>query len=615
MSKLPPRTPTLNAASVKPTSLPISELLSSRYPIRVPHYQRAYAWDDEQVEDLIHDVEKLLPERSGTRGHFYGAMVAITVPDSAEPGSTTYEIVDGQQRLATFCLLLARIAERAQTLKVEAIAANKSAEAKRLGVLTERIRSSYLEYDRYDVDAGVKSTQPRLCLSRADDAVFQDLIAGKPITTTRDSHRLLEKASSLLAKELVAGQTAHADITKNRKGLQRLMEAVVDDSFVIHIVSDTRPSGYRLFAVLNDRGARLTVGDLLRNHTLELLDGKNSDLERVATLWDDVLTAGADATDRFLITYYTSLTGKRTNRTEMFDDFVNLRFKPGVNPAEIVSEVTKMKTELAMFNAIDKGEWPYDASDQSQKVKDWQRSRLKRLVETLRHELAMPLLLAARARGDEIVFAELTHMLEIFAFRYKNVCGAHATPASTAYYKECSRIRTHGLNSVGDLATLRSELNNLIASRATDAVFTNAIQDRLAYDAGGAARTNIRHLLCTLEEYGEWLRKGASGAPVPSMTSITDITEATIEHIYPQHADTQDPDLQPLINRIGNLSYWGPKENGAAANDLFPAKKSFYKVSCIGLNRDLGQLTKWDLAAFKKREGQLIANACKVFTV
>jgi hypothetical protein len=80
----------------------------------------------------------------------------------------------------------------------------------------------------------------------------------------------------------------------------------------------------------------------------------------------------------------------------------------------------------------------------------------------------MPLLLATRARGNEVVFAYLTHLLEIFAFRYKNVCGAHATPASTAYYAQCLRIRKNGLTRVGDLGDLQTALKGAPAVSVGD---------------------------------------------------------------------------------------------------------------------------------------------------
>lgn len=83
-------TPAMSAASVKPTSLPISELLSSRSPAVVPQYQRAYAWEDDQVTDLINDVKLLLPTPTKSRGHFYGGMVAIRTDDAAEPSGYFY---------------------------------------------------------------------------------------------------------------------------------------------------------------------------------------------------------------------------------------------------------------------------------------------------------------------------------------------------------------------------------------------------------------------------------------------------------------------------------------------------------------------------------------------
>ncbi len=169
--------PAMSAAGVKPTSLPVSELLSSRYPAFVPRYQRAYAWDDDQVTDLISDVKLLLPSQTGSRGHFYGGMVAINTNDSSEPGSSTYEIVDGQQRLATFCLLLAQIALRADEFESSARAKGAELEAEKMVVLARQIRESFLYYRRYDVNEGTESWEPRVRLSKMDNDIFQDLLA------------------------------------------------------------------------------------------------------------------------------------------------------------------------------------------------------------------------------------------------------------------------------------------------------------------------------------------------------------------------------------------------------------------------------------------------------
>lgn len=605
----------MSAAGVKPTSLPLSELLAQRYPAHVPRYQRAYAWDDDQVTDLINDVKLLLPTKTGSRAHFYGGMVAIRVPDSSEPSSNTYEIVDGQQRLATFCLVLAQIAVRADELESAARTQGKQAEAKRLAVLAREIRNEFLHYRRYDVDKGTVSDQPRVRLSSADDEIFQSLLAGASVVTTRESHRLLQQSADLLREELVRPETSETEPSKARKQLQRLRDAVLLDSFVIHIVGDSRSSGYRLFAVLNDRGARLTVADLLRSHTLEQLDARPNLRDKSATIWDELLTEGAEIVDEFLMTYYTSLTGKRAKRADLFDQTKDLLFPSTSSPQGIVDALKNMSGELTAFMSIHRGAWPYAPTEQVGSVTEWQRSRLSRLVSTLRHDLSAPLLLAARASCAEDKFAELVHMLEIFAFRYKNVCGAHAGPASSSYYAECKRLRALPTGAPVNFITFRKSLAALVAKRASDAIFRNAIHDQLAYDAGNAARANIRHLLTVIEDYRPWIKQGASETPKPSMLSITDLAQVSIEHIYPQSSTPSDPTLEAHINRLGNLSYWAPQDNSAAGNASFMSKLAAYAASSVSLNKDLAALQAWDLAALKARETQLVDEACLIFTV
>ena len=67
--------------------------------IRVPPYQRAYAWEDEEVEALIQDLLEAF--RAGTV-YFLGAIVVIR-PRKNGPS----EVVDGQQRLTTLTVMLA----------------------------------------------------------------------------------------------------------------------------------------------------------------------------------------------------------------------------------------------------------------------------------------------------------------------------------------------------------------------------------------------------------------------------------------------------------------------------------------------------------------------------
>lgn len=64
----------------------------------VPDYQREYVWDDGQVEQLLADLLEAY-EVDNKKPYFLGTIVTY------DTGSQ-FELIDGQQRLTTFFLML-----------------------------------------------------------------------------------------------------------------------------------------------------------------------------------------------------------------------------------------------------------------------------------------------------------------------------------------------------------------------------------------------------------------------------------------------------------------------------------------------------------------------------
>ena len=69
---------------------------NARYVI--PRYQRAYAWEDKEIVQLIDDIYDVEEDNE----YYIGSLVVSRVKDKPE----TFEVVDGQQRLTTLFLLL-----------------------------------------------------------------------------------------------------------------------------------------------------------------------------------------------------------------------------------------------------------------------------------------------------------------------------------------------------------------------------------------------------------------------------------------------------------------------------------------------------------------------------
>ncbi len=81
---------------------------------RIPDYQRGYAWQHEQLKDFWEDLINLSDDRS----HYVGVLTLKAVPSTSvrltekeywlvdDHSYQLYHIVDGQQRLATFVIIL-----------------------------------------------------------------------------------------------------------------------------------------------------------------------------------------------------------------------------------------------------------------------------------------------------------------------------------------------------------------------------------------------------------------------------------------------------------------------------------------------------------------------------
>ena len=93
--------------------------------LKVPIYQRPFAWGDKQVEELINDIKESINEDE----YFLGTIVLTKIE-----GESKLEIVDGQQRISSIIIFFS-------ALRKHLIDSKKS---------TSKIQSDYLsEYNTF----------------------------------------------------------------------------------------------------------------------------------------------------------------------------------------------------------------------------------------------------------------------------------------------------------------------------------------------------------------------------------------------------------------------------------------------------------------------------------
>ncbi len=76
----------------------------------IPSYQRGYAWQDRQLKDFWNDLEHV--SKLGDKFHYMHSLTLRELENEFE--SSAFEIIDGQQRLATSLILLGLLAKTIQ---------------------------------------------------------------------------------------------------------------------------------------------------------------------------------------------------------------------------------------------------------------------------------------------------------------------------------------------------------------------------------------------------------------------------------------------------------------------------------------------------------------------
>ena len=81
----------------------LMEIFSEKFWFLIPEYQRSYVWEDDNIMELLDDLF-FAYENKPDNEYFLGSLVLKKLENEEFP---EYEVLDGQQRLTTFFIMLA----------------------------------------------------------------------------------------------------------------------------------------------------------------------------------------------------------------------------------------------------------------------------------------------------------------------------------------------------------------------------------------------------------------------------------------------------------------------------------------------------------------------------
>ncbi|WP_417595311.1 DUF262 domain-containing protein [Parasphingorhabdus sp.] len=220
----------------EPTSL--SDLISTSY-FTVPKYQRSFAWDSDETKDYWNDMVSAI--ESGDE-YFLGNIVLTR--NSAD---NTCSIIDGQQRIATTTILNAAIRD---IFKAE----NEADDA-------YTIQHEHV----YALDTSKGKKNQRIRLNEIDNPFYQRLLIDKvEVSPDRESHVLIKKAYDYFLDQLQNLKAKNPDSWKEE--FAKIAFFLKSQSKVVAVYAATDADAFFIFETLNDRGANLTIADLLKGN-------------------------------------------------------------------------------------------------------------------------------------------------------------------------------------------------------------------------------------------------------------------------------------------------------------------------------------------------------------
>ena len=597
---------------ITPSYVSIGKLFERNILFEIPKYQRYYAWEDEQVDDFIEDISALINQRE--KDHFFGGIVCV---EKIVDGSNRQqrELVDGQQRITTTMLLICALYYQYRAVEETDL----DEETKML--IISRKNKIERKYFVYEDEINRRPVKVRhLETSDADKECYEAIISGKEIPQKRESHKKLKKAYGKMCQFVYEKVKAVNDISDKLNILADIEDVIDRSCTVIFIDAKTKKDAYALFQVLNDRGMGLTVGDLLKSKTLEIVAKEDTTTDEDALLrkWDEILSGESKAVDRFLRYYYMSVMGKRAGTNSLFDDYIEKVMGVEERKSQYSDEEIKKVIECVdviheasiKFYSIESGEWPYEGM---QPITLWDRNRLKILISYLDYDITLALLISATKLSHD-KFSDLVQVLEKFMFRYKGVCNNKHQKLSEIFMKEALVIRSSP--NTYRISSLTNQLRPLISESAGDDLFREKLKSMKYVERG--SNKLLKYLFATLNEFHKWYDEGATGNPKAEKGKIINFEDVSIEHIFSQSPQAGDDKPEGLedVNELRNLTLLTLKENAEKVkNKPYAMKRTVYIDSEYDINQKFEEYEEWNIESMDSWIEYILDLSCKVFVI
>ncbi|GAA9516301.1 DUF262 domain-containing protein [Helicobacter pylori] len=574
--------------------------LSAYY--QIPTYQRPYQWTEENCEKLLDDLLSSY-ECYKESDYFCGSLVLIAISKDSETNATTYDIVDGQQRLSTFILLakvLATLYDKDKDLNKTSRDFLEKSLGDTEGEKRKRLIFNTIGLNAKDDFQGALDFFDNLDASKVKNSKINDPSKGK--------NNYLKNAICLI------NYIREKEIENINAFIKWLYFKVV----FIRTTCSNISMALRIFSVLNARGLPLHAIDVFKVELLKKL-AKEKDQEEFVSRWNALRQKCSENESKFpkrkenkreknaaeilfswYLTYLHPVTSGKSMEERLADQFERLN-----------------KTPLEYLKSI---EYFYNAYCEVLEMQDRHAHLLSYLASDFWCIILCTSILHNYSQSEIETLKEL-----LVKFYYQNWVAEQKEPKKQT---NCNIIKAlKEKKSVEDIASI---VKKYLDENKITQNFREKLKDDHLYEKHKKASKNswLRPILILVEYF-------MSDDPKPKRIQTNDFH---VEHILPQKPtlssqwakDFSEEERELYAHSLANLTLLGGKKNTKASNLDFKDKKKIYMgeeislskkktfrvMTCYKMTIDIAHhYTEWTPKSLEKRKEELIKIIESVLTL
>ncbi len=543
-------------------SFGIGELLR-RESLMVPPNQRPYMWGDHQVDSLLFDFNQAIQDDEDD--YFLGTIVLV------KKGKGVPSIVDGQQRIATTSILLARIRD----LQTELGRAGRA----------EAIEKSYLR----DIDIDTEDSMPRLHLNVEDHDFFVDCILSTPqerdgpCEQVRASNQRLARASETIDKFL-------RSVLKNIKSekqsdyLNRWVSFIKDSASVVVVTAPDEVGAFRMFETLNDRGLKAGAADILKNY---FFSKAGHNLKDAQDYWSNITSSieslGEDDDDR-LVTYLRHFWITSNGPTKERELAKSIR-RDVTGETRTLSFLSSASSAVEAYVALWSSKHAFWADHRSST-----KSAVDTIANQLRVEQIRPLMFAVAMRFDPVEAEKAFRLFVSWSVRFL-IYGGRGGMLDEQYSRRAAEVGTGRI-------TKARELRDAMAKYVpTDAEFETAFS---------TARVSRAHLA---RYYLRSIDKFTKDDPHSEFIVSEDLEQISLDQVMPVNRGDSwhisNEEAESVQKMLGNLVIIRDSQNKSLVGSSFKKRKEIYAQSGYTVTRMVADYDNWGAREIRDRQAWL----------